>query len=139
MQVDWERNHLITASADGWIKLWDPENLISAKEVNDGNLPFLEAAPLFSICLKELCNANRSLNYQIMSLIHQSGHWILALQSGGLVSIPAPTSPEHKNDLKMETLWDYSAGGITGLEVFERGQCYAIASGDGTLSLFSLM
>lgn len=58
--------------------------------------------------------------------------------SGGIFRITAPNCAADVKTIEMKTVWDYSAGGIASVELFNKGNCFVAASGDGTLSLYDL-
>ena len=129
---------VITAASDGCIKFWSTEELSRFPDTEVGGIPYVEVAPQRVVDLKDQDGSEEGKIYRIESLIQQERTWIVFLTSGGLCSLASPTQHPNAKTLKMETIWDFSSGGIGGLVVFERGGCCAVAAGDGTIWLYEI-
>ena len=131
-------HQVITAASDGCIKFWAPEQLLHSPDAEVGGIPYVEVVPLRVVDLKDQDGSEAGKIYRIESLIQLERTWVVFLASGGLLSLASPTQHPNETTLKMEIIWDFPSGKIGGLVVFEKGDCCAVAAGDGTICLYAI-
>ena len=118
MYIDLEASEVITAGADGWIRVWDFDTLDIA-DIDDDNPKFL---------IEPLREIQVGAGVSIMAMRRRSADWLIQDASGGVWSTPYDGSQSNQ-------LLASHAGAIVGVVASPNAPIAVSAGADGTVRL----
>lgn len=131
---DLELKHILTAASDGTVKYWNPEEILRY-DVEE-SMQSLEVVPVKTIDLNQVSNTPEH-RFGIKQLVQCRELWTVFLESGGVIQLCVGDPATDLSPSSIRVLWDYGSGGISALVVFRNSDWFAVAGGDGIVSLYN--
>lgn len=125
---DRRKGHIITAGADGCIRIWDFATIKEAEPAED--TIYFEITPLDEVHMPQ--------GTSIKSMIRDSKQWVIYADSGALIRMPLPEIGPASRDPVVKTLLKFSSKPFIGLEVVEDDLAITAAA-DGSLKLYNFV
>lgn len=131
---DLELKYILTAASDGSVKFWNPEDVLGY-DVEE-SMQSLEVVPVKTIDLNQVSN-NSGHRFGIKQLVQRPGVWTVFLESGGVIQLCIGDPATDPDPSSIRVLWDYGSGGISALVAFRNRDWFAVAGGDGVITLYN--
>ncbi|KAL0027158.1 hypothetical protein WJX79_011044 [Trebouxia sp. C0005] len=120
------RKRILTAGTDGYVKLWDFQQLSDADSGEDSQYFFLK--PLEEVALGQ--------GVRVRGLVWQAeGRWLINDEAGSLIQVTLPSSGPLQEG-RIQHLLTYHSGSIVGLAASPHSHMAITAGADGTVRLY---
>lgn len=126
---DSRKNHILTAGADGCIRIWDFVTIKEAEPAED--TMYFEIFPLDEVWLAE--------GTSIKSMIRDGKQWVIYADSGALIRMLLPEIGPASRGQGAKILMEFSPKPFVGLEILDEDDLAITAAGDGSLKLHNFV